>query len=62
MLASGFCAAFANASVSSCANEAPATPNIQTTAIVRMTELDLMFCSFTLADRPVLFAGINVIT
>ena len=44
MLASGFCAAFANASVSSCANEVPAIPNIQTIAIVWVAAPDLMIC------------------
>ena len=44
MLASGFCAAFANDSLSCCANAVPATPRIQAIAIVWIAALDLMSC------------------
>ncbi len=44
MLASGFCAAFASDSLSCCANDVPATPSIQTIAIVWIAAIDLMIC------------------
>ncbi len=44
MLASGFCAAFANDLLSCCANEVPARPSIHAIAIDWMAVLDLMNC------------------